>query len=85
MTDFGIVGTVLLALLALFCFIKGMAYFWKKKESTVLRMNVLLFSKMPRYLLYTTLYSTASLAMTVIYYLTLGWLAKDEKQDKETA
>ena len=85
MTDFGIVGTVLLALLALFCFIKGMAYLWKKKESTVLRMNVLLFSKMPRYLLYTTLYSTASLAMTVIYYLTLGWLAKDEKQDKETA
>ena len=83
MVDYGIVGLVLFSALGLYCFIKGLRYCMQSKSINVLLIFLLLFSHLPRYLLYTTIYCNATLAMTVVFYIALGKLAKNERKDPE--
>lgn len=83
MVDYGIVGLVLFSALGLYCFIKGLRYCMITKNINVLLIFLLLFSHLPRYLLYTTIYCNATLAMTVVFYIALGKLAKYETKDPE--
>ncbi len=83
MVDYGIVGLVLFSALGLYCFIKGLRHCMLKKNANVILIFLLLFSHLPRYLLYTTIYCNATLAMTVVFYIALGKLAKNERKDPE--
>jgi hypothetical protein len=42
---------------------------------------VLLFSHFPRYVLYTTLYSNATLAITAILFAMIGKIGINERKD----
>ena len=82
MTDFGIVGLAVISFLGIYCFVNGVRYYMKSKEENVLNLLVLLFSHFPRYVLYTTIYSNATLAFTVILFLTIGKLGDNESKSK---
>lgn len=80
MSDFGAAGLVLICALGLYCFVRGIKLYLDHKDENVLYFLVLLFSHFPRYLLYTTLYSNPTLALTVILFLTIGRSGKDENK-----
>ena len=81
MADFGIIGLIVITALGAFCFFKGMVYYFKEKNTNVMNMLLLLFSQFPGYVLYTTMYSNASLALTIIFFTTLGILGGNGKED----
>ena len=82
MTDFGIVGLIVISFLGIYCFVNGIRYYLKSRDDNVLNLIVLLFSHFPRYVLYTTIYSNATLAMTVILFITIGKLGENERTNK---
>lgn len=86
MTDFGVIGLVIVVAAGVYCFIKGLQYFRKKDNKYGFLFMILLFSHIPRYLLYTTLYSNTTIAMTIILFMTLGKLGPNSayKQTEET-
>lgn len=81
MADFGAIGLIIITALGAFCFIKGMLYYFKNKNVNILRMLLLLFSQFPGYVLYTTMYNNASLALTIVFFTTLGVLDYNERKD----
>lgn len=81
MADFGVIGLILITALGAFCFFKGMFFYLKNKNPNVLIMLLLLFAQFPEYVLYTTMYSNASLALTIIFFTTLGVLDDNERKD----
>ena len=85
MVDYGIVGLVLFTALGAYCFIRGIRYYLKSGNKNVFWLFLLLFSHLPRYLLYTTIYSNTTLAVTVILFVTLGRLKEKENEIPATA
>ena len=81
MADCGLVGLLILLVLGSCCLINGIGYYLKHKEINVYYMIVLLFSHFPRYVLYTTLYSNTTLAITVIFFMTIGKIGINEKKE----
>lgn len=74
MVDFGVVGLIILTALGIYCFVRGLKYYFKEKDTMLLQLIVLLYSLLPSYVLYTTMYSNAYLAVTIILFTTLGRL-----------
>lgn len=77
MADFGAVGLVVLVSLGLYCFIRGVRYYKKDNSYYGFGLILLLFSHIPRYLLYTTIYSNPTIAMTIVLFITIGRLGSD--------
>lgn len=80
MTDYGIIGLILLTGLGIYCFIRGFRLYHKTGDANIFRMILLLFSHVPRYLFYTTLYSNCTIAMTVIIFVFMGRLTGRQDQ-----
>ncbi|MBQ5955316.1 MAG: O-antigen ligase family protein [Firmicutes bacterium] len=80
MTDYGITGLVILSGIGLYCFIRGFRLYHKTGDANLFRIILLLFSHVPRYLFYTTLYSNCTIAMTVIIFVFMGRLAGKQDQ-----
>lgn len=72
MTDFGIVGLIVEVALGLYCFVKGIKLYLKDDKNYYFGLILLLFSHVPRYLLYTTIYSNPTIALTVLFFFTVG-------------
>lgn len=83
MADFGLVGLAGVVVLWLYCFIKGLYYYRNGNSTYGFLFIVLLFSHIPRYLLYTTIYSNTTIAMTVVLFVTIGELTKDISNKQE--
>ena len=79
MSDFGLVGLIVLLGLGIFCFVSAFRHFIKDGDEYYFRLALLLFSHLPRYLLYTTIYSNPTLAFTVLVFLTPKLLKKPEE------
>ncbi|MBR3184105.1 MAG: O-antigen ligase family protein [Firmicutes bacterium] len=80
MSDYGIIGLVLLTGLGIYCFVRGFRLYHKTGDANLFRIILLLFSHVPRYLFYTTLYSNCTIAMTVIIFVFMGRLAGKQGQ-----
>ena len=81
MSDFGIIGLIVLLFLGIYCFVRGVRYYRLSGDIFVFSIIILLFAHIPRYLLYTTLYSNMTIAMTILFFMTIGKLgAKGEAE-----
>lgn len=69
MTDFGVMGLLIILGIGIFCFAVGIIEY-KNGNGYYFGLILLLFSHVPRYLLYTTLYSNPTIALTVLAFLT---------------
>lgn len=69
MADYGIVGLVIVLALGIWCFVVAFKHSVKDHNKYYFYMSLLLFSHLPRYLLYTTLYSNTTIAMTILIFL----------------
>lgn len=79
MTDFGIIGAGLISVIGLYCFIRAIKIYLKTNDENCFGLIILLFSHIPRYLLYTSLYSNYTIAMTIIIFMTMGVFEDKEK------
>ena len=79
MVDFGVIGAVLVILIGLYCFIRAVRYYLKTNDENCFRLIILLFSHVPRYLFYTSLYGNYTIAMTIIIFMTMGRFKDGEK------
>ena len=68
LSDFGAIGLMCLLFLGLWCFITGIRYFKKNSDKDIVEMLVLLFSYIPYYMLYASIYSNAKLLFTVSFF-----------------
>lgn len=69
MTDFGVIGLLIISGIGIFCFAVGIIEY-KNGRGYYFGLILLLFSHVPRYLLYTTLYSNPTIALTILFFLT---------------
>jgi hypothetical protein len=81
MADCGLAGLLTVVVLGGYCVINGIRYYVKYREVNVYYILVLLFSHFPRYVLYTTLYSNATLAITAILFAMIGKIGINERKD----
>ena len=80
MTDYGIIGLIVLTGIGIYCFVRGFRIYNKSGDANCFRAILLLFSHVPRYLFYTTLYSNCTIAMTVIIFIFVGRLIYRQDQ-----
>lgn len=79
LVDFGVIGALLVIMIGLYCFIRAVRYYLKTNDDNCFLLIILLFSHVPRYLLYTSLYSNYTIAMTIIIFTTMGKFEDGEK------
>lgn len=72
LTDFGIIGAGLISIIGLYCFIRAIKLYLKTNDENCFGLIILLFSHIPRYFLYTSLYSNYTIAMTIIIFMMMG-------------
>lgn len=82
MADMGLIGLIVLIGLGGYCFIKGLRHYKKTDDKQYFRLILILFTHIPRYLLYTTLYSNPKIALTVVLFTTIGFFIGNERKDK---
>lgn len=82
MADFGIVGLVIVIALGVYCFVIAFKNSIKDGNEYYFYLSLLLFSHLPRYLLYTTIYSNTTIAMTILVFLVPELLKKLSESNK---
>lgn len=80
MTDYGLIGLIILLSLGVYCIINGIKNCIVDNNDNNFRLVILLFSHIPWFLFYTTLYSNTILAMTIIVFTTINRMASNNEK-----
>jgi len=76
MTDFGIVGLAVVVGLGIYIIVRGIKLYLREDDENYFRLILLLFSHIPRYMLYSSIYSNYTIALTVIIFIAIGRLGE---------